>query len=178
MADRDLTIVFATREADDTLRWADRVAVLSGGRLAQVGRPMGVFRRPVSLDVAEAMGELNRFPATVSRADSALLVAGSRLVLAEGHAGLEDGRRVVVGVRPADLGPAAPDTPFSQRLRGTVGRLEQVGATQRVLFGLGQRQGVGFCAEIDASHRLAVGDRVDWVLAGFRLYDPTGGAAL
>lgn len=179
LSDHDLTVVFATREGNDTLRWADRVAVLAGGSLAQIGPPAEVFRRPVSVTVAEAMGELNRIPATVSLPDGTLEVAGSRIVPAMLPLGIEDGRRVVMGVRPSALRLAGSGTVFSHRLRGVVGRVEPVGATQRVLFGLGER-GVGFCASIDAGHRVTVGDRVDWALepADILLYDPVSGAAL
>lgn len=178
LSDSGLTVVFATREGSDTLRWSDRVAVLAGGGLAQVGPPAEVFRRPVSLTVAEAMGELNRFPATVSVPDGRLEVAGSRIAPATLSPDVENGRRVVMGVRPSGLRLAGAETPFGRRLRGVVGRVEPVGAHQRVLFGLGER-GVGFCATIDAGPRIEVGERVDWALEpDVRIYDPVSGAAL
>lgn len=179
LSDRDLTVVFATREGTDTLRWGDRVAVLAGGGLAQIGAPTEVFRYPVSLTAAEVMGELNRFPATVSVPDGRLQVAGSRVAPATLPSGIDHGRRVVMGVRPSSLRLAGAGTPFARRLRGVVGRVETVGAIQRVLFGLGER-GVGFCATIDAGPRLGAGDRVDWALEpdDVRIYDPVSGAAL
>lgn len=179
LSDPDLTVVFATREGIDTLRWSNRVAVLAGGGLAQIGPPTEVFRRPVSLAVAEAMGEMNRFPATVSLSDGSLEVAGSRVTPATLPPGIANGSRVVMGVRPSGLRLAGPGTPFARRLRGVVGRIEPVGALQRVLFGLGER-GVGFCAAIDAEPRLEVGDRVDWALEpdGIRIFDPVSGEAL
>lgn len=178
VADRDLTVVFATREAGDVLRWADRAAVLAGGRMEQVGRPLDVLRRPASLEVAETMGELNRIPGRFSAPDGVVEVAGSRLAPYEVPEHLRHGQRLVIGVRPADLDVAPAGTPFTRRLRGTVGRVEPVGATQRVLFGLDDVAGVGFCAEIDAVHRLMVGDRVDWSVGYLRLYEPSTGAAL
>lgn len=179
LSDPDLTVVFATQEGNDTLRWGDRVAVLADGGLAQIGPPTELFRHPVSLTVAEAMGELNRFPATVSLPEGRLEVAGSRLAPATLPSGIDHGRRVVIGVRPSGLHMAGAGTPFNRRLRGIVGRIETVGAIQRVLFGLGE-QGVGFCAAIDATLRLDVGDRVDWALEpdDIRIYDPVSGAAL
>lgn len=179
LSDPDLTVVFATREGNDTLRWGDRVAVLADGGLAQIGPPTEVLRRPVSLTVAEAMGELNRLPATVSLPEGRLEVAGSRLSAATLPPGIDNGRRVVIGVRPSALRLADDETPFNRRLRGVVGRIEMVGAIQRVLFGLGER-GVGFCATIDAAPRLGVGDRVDWALETneIRIYDPVSGVAL
>jgi ABC-type sulfate/molybdate transport systems ATPase subunit len=174
MEHRALTVVFATREGEDALRWADRVAVLAQGRMAQVDVPLVVYRHPVCLDVAEAMGELNRIPATVS--DGRLHVAGSLLSAEAGR--LPEGRRVVMGVRPSALEVAVEETPFSRRLRATVGSVSRIGPVQRVLFGLGRQRGIGFCAEIAASHRIAVGDHIVWWVTAMRLYDPLTGAAL
>ncbi|MFP3916131.1 MAG: ATP-binding cassette domain-containing protein, partial [Actinomycetota bacterium] len=180
IADRSLTVVFSTREGDDTLRWADRVAVLAGGRIAQEGVPIDVYRRPVSLEVAEMMGEINRIPATVSRREDALEVAGSRLAFDRGRRGPRPGERVVAGVRPSRLEVAGPGTPFSRRLRGTVGRIEPLGPGVRVLFGLGDRKGVGFSAVVGSASGLEVGDPVDWSVrpGSLRLYDPRSGRAL
>ncbi|HEX2153943.1 MAG TPA: ABC transporter ATP-binding protein [Acidimicrobiia bacterium] len=176
MSEPELTVIFASREGSDALRWADRVAVLAGGRLAQVGLPLEVYRAPGSLEVAELMGELNRIPA-VARAGG-VDIGGSRLAM--GLPAVENGRRLVVGLRPLDLIPARDGTPFDRRLRATVGRIEQVGATQRVMFGLGERPGVGFAAEIEADYRMARGVRIDWYVApdAVRLYDPVSGSAL
>ncbi|MGH8912033.1 MAG: ATP-binding cassette domain-containing protein, partial [Acidimicrobiia bacterium] len=48
MSRADLTVVMATNDPADAFRWADRVAVLTGGVVAQVGTPDGVYREPAS----------------------------------------------------------------------------------------------------------------------------------
>lgn len=171
------TVVVAGREGGEVRRWVDRVAVLSAGRLAQVGPPDEVYRRPVSLEVGEVMGELNRIPATF---DGRVLQAGaSRIVPEAVPSGLTAGSRVVMAVRPVDLSPAQPGTPFRLRLHGTVGRVERAGPHQRVLFGLGRQRGTGFCGVVDPDYRIRVGDRLDWGLdpGRLRLYDPVTGRA-
>lgn len=175
----DLTIILATNDPADAFRWADRLAVLDGGAVAQVGEPDTVYRSPVSLTVAELMGDLNRFPATVD-ANYDLEVGGSRLHLEPTPAGLATGQRVVVGVRPAALAPASAGIPFDRCLRTTVGRVEPLGGRSRVLFGLGERSGVAFAAEVTADLRPAVGDRIDWFVPpeAIRLYHPVSGDAL
>ncbi len=178
----ELTVVMATHEPADAFRWADRVAVLEGGRLAQIGPPGEVYDRPSTLEVAELMGEINRFPAIVARHPEGWCVdvVGSRLLLAESSPGLSDGQRVVAAVRPSDLEPASAGIPFDRRLRATVGRVELVGPNQRVLFGLGSSGGIGFVADIEASASVAAGDSLDWYVSpdAIRLYEPLTGNVL
>lgn len=177
----DLTVILATNEPSDALRWSDRVVALSEGRIAQVGAPGDVYRRPVSLAVADLLGEHNRIPASVrGGSEWQLEVGGSRLRLETVPAGLSDGQRVVIGVRPPDLVRASRGIPFDRRLRATVGRVEQLGATQRVMFGLGELPGVGFVAMVDSGEALHPRDRIDWFVSpsALRVFDPVTGMAL
>jgi ABC-type sugar transport system ATPase subunit len=178
----ELTVVMATHEPGDAFRWADRVAVLEGGRLAQIGPPADVYARPSTLEVAELIGEVNRFPAVASLQSQGWCVdvGDSRLLLGQSPPGLRDGERVVAAVRPPDLEPASAGIPFHHRLRATVGRVELVGPSQRVLFGLGSSRGIGFVAQIGASVSVEAGDSLDWYVPpdAIRLYEPVTGNAL
>lgn len=58
-----LTGIYVTHDRDEALSMADRLAVMEGGRLAQVGSPQEVYRNPVSRMVAEFIGEANFLPA-------------------------------------------------------------------------------------------------------------------
>lgn len=178
----ELTVVIATHEPADAFRWADRVAVLVGGGVAQVGRPLDVYARPTTLEVAELMGEINRFPATLApdEGEWCVDVVDSRLALERPPPSWVPGQRVVAAVRPEDLQPASGGIPFNRRLRATVGRVEPVGATQRVLFGLGGMAGIGFLAVIGASVPVTVGESLDWYVppGAIHLYEPMTGQAL
>jgi ABC-type Fe3+/spermidine/putrescine transport system ATPase subunit len=57
----DLTAVYVTHDQEEALSMADRLAVMVGGRLAQVGTPQAVYRNPVSRMVAGFIGETNLF---------------------------------------------------------------------------------------------------------------------
>jgi len=58
---RDLavTTLHATRNAADALALSDRLAVIDGGRVLQVGEPAELYQRPHSRAVAEALGPAN-----------------------------------------------------------------------------------------------------------------------
>jgi ABC-type Fe3+/spermidine/putrescine transport system ATPase subunit len=64
---RDLavTTVHATRNAADALALSDRLAVIDGGRVLQVGDPADLYHRPRNRSVAEALGPANFLPVKV-----------------------------------------------------------------------------------------------------------------
>jgi len=64
---RDLavTTVHATRNAADALALSDRLAVIDGGRVLQVGEPAELYHQPQSRAVAEALGPASFLPVHV-----------------------------------------------------------------------------------------------------------------
>ncbi len=60
-----LTAIYVTHDRDEALSMADRLAVMDGGRLAQVGTPEEVYRNPVSRMVAGFIGDTNIIPGNV-----------------------------------------------------------------------------------------------------------------
>jgi ABC-type Fe3+/spermidine/putrescine transport system ATPase subunit len=72
MLHRDLgtTIVFVTHDQEEALSMADRVAVLSDGRLRQLGTPSDLYREPADAFVADFIGETNFLPAYVLEKDA------------------------------------------------------------------------------------------------------------
>ena len=54
-----MTTLHATRNAADALALSDRLAVMDGGRVLQVGEPSELYHRPHSRAVAEALGPAN-----------------------------------------------------------------------------------------------------------------------
>jgi ABC-type Fe3+/spermidine/putrescine transport system ATPase subunit len=62
---RRVTALFVTHDQEDAFAVADRVAVLRGGRLLQVGPPELLYDRPASRAVAEFLGRAALVPAAV-----------------------------------------------------------------------------------------------------------------
>jgi iron(III) transport system ATP-binding protein len=54
-----LTAIYVTHDQKEALSISDRMAVLEGGKIAQIGAPEQVYRRPVSRVVADFIGETN-----------------------------------------------------------------------------------------------------------------------
>lgn len=62
-----LTSVFVTHDQEEALELADRVVVMSQGRIEQVGSPEEVYDSPATPFVYEFLGHVNRVPCTVAR---------------------------------------------------------------------------------------------------------------
>jgi sulfate transport system ATP-binding protein len=54
-----LTTVFVTHDQEEALDLADRIAILNGGQIEQVGAPMTVLDQPASAFVAGFVGQSN-----------------------------------------------------------------------------------------------------------------------
>ncbi len=61
-----LTSVFVTHDQEEALELADRVVVMSQGKIEQVGSPAEVYDSPATAFVSQFVGETNRLPVTVS----------------------------------------------------------------------------------------------------------------
>ena len=90
--DTGITFVFVTHDQDEALSMSDRVAVMSAGRVLQVGDPRTVYERPATRFVADFIGESNLLGATVESAVDGVvrvrLDAGASLSIeADGGAG-------------------------------------------------------------------------------------------
>lgn len=57
-----ITYLYVTHDRQEALRAADRVAVLRGGKLEQVGSPTELYRHPKSAFVASFLGPINWIP--------------------------------------------------------------------------------------------------------------------
>jgi ABC-type sugar transport system ATPase subunit len=115
------TVVYVTHDQVEAMTMADRIAILSAGRLQQVGTPQDVYDTPANLFVAQFIGTppMNTMPGTITTAGGvpAVDVGGGRVPVPPGLASsLAEGQPVVVGIRPEDLVVDA-DGPVEQKVR-------------------------------------------------------------
>lgn len=100
-----LTGIYVTHDQEEALAMADRMAVLSEGKIAQVGSPEEVYRKPSSSYVAGFIGETNLIRGRVreeSQGYCFVQTEGGALVGKVTAEGWQPGRngRVIVSVRP------------------------------------------------------------------------------
>ena len=95
-----ITTIYVTHDQEEALSISDRVAVLSQGRIEQIGHPSEIYGAPSTPFVAEFVGTMNRLEATVLDGDSGEVDhAGVRLTV-DAARGRRRGERVLVLVRP------------------------------------------------------------------------------
>ncbi len=74
-----ITTVYVTHDQKEALSMADRAAILSAGKLVQVGPPAELYRRPATRFAAEFLGETNFVPATLLEHRNGLVVVETPL---------------------------------------------------------------------------------------------------
>ena len=121
-----ITFVFVTHDQEEALSMSDRIVVMRAGRVEQIGGPREIYEKPVSLFVAQFVGESNLLEGTVT----ARLDKGSFSACVEGVACmLRQSKNLGIGdcfsvlLRPEDIHLVDPSNP-SARLRGQL--VEQI----------------------------------------------------
>ncbi|MHA3979109.1 ABC transporter ATP-binding protein [Halovulum sp. GXIMD14794] len=94
------TAVYVTHDQIEAMTMADKIVVMSEGRVEQVGTPLELYDEPRNLFVAAFIGSpsMNLLPAVV--APGGVQVGDGPVVPVQAKTGLEPGREIIVGVRP------------------------------------------------------------------------------
>jgi len=159
-----VTAVSVTHDQEEALSISDRVAVVNGGRLEQVGRPETVFQDPASRFVAEFLGKtgfVSGRPAS-GRVETPLGPLEPEMLR---NGGPDTGAAVDVLVRPDDLRATLAEDPEAN---GRIAHRQYVGSS--FLYRVELESGDAVYCEHNHVDRLEVGDpvRVD-VAAGHPL---------
>jgi putative spermidine/putrescine transport system ATP-binding protein len=96
-----ITTLFVTHDQEEALAISDRIGVMSGGRLEQLGSPTDVYRRPASAFVARFVGTMNELPAEVTGSNQVDVVGTT--VPTPSAATFNQGEQLTLLVRPEDL---------------------------------------------------------------------------
>jgi ABC-type Fe3+/spermidine/putrescine transport system ATPase subunit len=96
-----ITALFVTHEQEEAFDLGDRVAVVNGGRLEQVGTPEELYRSPASRFVATFIGRASVLPARWEEVRARL--SGGPVWSAEAVGAIEPGAAVDLVVRPESL---------------------------------------------------------------------------
>ncbi len=117
------TFVYVTHDQEEALMLSDRIAVLEGGRIAQMARPQEIYARPADRFVAEFVGEANLLSCQIADVREGRVTAvfsedSSACFEVAENARLERGGRALVVLRPHEF--AICEDPADATLKGTV----------------------------------------------------------
>ncbi len=95
-----ITTLYVTHDQEEALSISDRVAVLSKGRIEQIGPPPEIYDAPATPFVAAFIGTMNRLEATVTDGATGEVEYGGVRLPIDAARGRGNGARVLVLVRP------------------------------------------------------------------------------
>ena len=125
------TTVYVTHDQIEAMTMADKIVVMQGGRIEQVGAPLDLYDRPANIFVASFIGSpsMNLLDGRIIAGDGGLMVetVGAVLPLPAGIS-VEPGQAVVYGIRPEVLEVAPVG------LQGTVAVVEPTGSETHVIL--------------------------------------------
>jgi multiple sugar transport system ATP-binding protein len=124
------TTVYVTHDQIEAMTMADKIVVMQGGRIEQVGAPLELYDRPANVFVASFIGS----PA-MNMIDGRIVggmaeVVGARLALPASTTASE-GQDIVFGIRPEYFRPA------DQGLSGKIAVVEPTGSETHVVARIG-----------------------------------------
>jgi len=131
------TIILSTHDMIQGQRLADRIGVIMGGRMVQVGSPNDIFYQPFSKDIARLVGIDVTLKGVVKSNDRghAEIIIGNSIFEAITSAPAE--QRVVLYIRPEEVTIKLPEsesgkTSARNQLLGTITRMVQFGPFIRI----------------------------------------------
>ncbi|WP_017592101.1 ABC transporter ATP-binding protein [Nocardiopsis potens] len=128
--DVGITFVYVTHDQGEALTLSDRIAVMNGGLVEQLGTPQEVYERPATRFTAGFIGTSNLLSGEVTASSGGVIEVrtGGGAVRAAGSAAL--GERVEITVRPEKITLAAGAVePGACELPGTVIEAVYLGST-------------------------------------------------
>jgi spermidine/putrescine transport system ATP-binding protein len=141
--DVEITFIYVTHDQDEAMTMSNRIAVMRGGKVEQLGHPVQLYEQPRTAFVAGFLGVSNLLDGKVAARDGSLVdveLQNGRHVRAPLDAlSVVDGGAVRVGVRPEKLRlqlAASAETPASDSnsIEGTITDASYVGvSTQYVV---------------------------------------------
>jgi len=178
---RDLgtTTVYVTHDQTEAMTMGDRIAVLDGGELQQIGSPLECYNKPTNLFVASFIGSpsMNFFESNYFRNAEVMEHEAFTYNLNESIVDeLTDAAdELVLGIRPEDIAIASGDEPNA--IDVTVDVVEPLGNETYVYFSLANET----CpASVEGNRRISAGDQISIVFPNelVHIFDRATGRAI
>jgi len=163
------TIIYVTHDQVEAMTLADRIVVMRGGYIEQVGEPLKLFQEPANTFVAGFIGSppMNLVPAKIVRTDAGMklnLVGKLHIPIPEKpDAEIKDGMEVIMGLRTEDLTIDNESNKFPQdwKVDGVVKVVEPLGGETNMHMDL---QGAQFIAKSEGRRIINVGSQLKLAL--------------
>jgi spermidine/putrescine transport system ATP-binding protein len=128
-----ITFIYVTHDQEEALTMSDRLAVMSNGRIEQIGSPVEVYEEPSTAYVADFLGVSNLMSAQ-GDGGGRVRLGDFQLMAAHGDTGARGRIRIVI--RPERVHLDEHGTSGGNRIPGMVERVLYVGSTIQVIVHL------------------------------------------
>ena len=132
-AELGTTFVYVTHDQEEALAMSDRIAVMNGGRVEQIGSPREIYERPQTPFVADFIGSLNTLDLRADELVGSFAMMrvgeGERLIVPT-EAGVKQGDSLRIAVRPEQVQiglPTESEPNGGSRLTGTLAEVVYLG---------------------------------------------------
>ncbi len=132
-----ITFIYVTHDQEEALTMSDRIAVMSKGKIQQLGTPVEIYERPANKFVADFIGESNFLEGkikSISKNEASVFVP---VLNAEVKAtplaeGLVKGEEVVISIRPEKIRITEKSTKAENLFRAKVTNTVYIGADTHI----------------------------------------------
>ena len=161
-----ITFIYVTHDQEEALTMSDRIAVMDGGKLQQVGTPLEIYEYPQTRFVAEFIGDSNFLAGRIVSKQSGkitVLVDQQLPVLVATTEDLPAGKVVTLVLRPEKVAIYPADYEAENTWQGTVQEVVYIGTDTRYTVQLTAKSSIAIRRQNlhrDDLQRHRVGDRV------------------
>ena len=126
-----ITFIYVTHDQEEALSMSDKVVVMAGGRIQQIGTPTDIYNEPVNAFVADFIGESNILDGVMLR-DYKAKFSGQIFDCLD--SGFAEGEKVDIVVRPEDVDVVPAEKGM---LRGVVTSVTFKGVHYEIIVDIG-----------------------------------------
>jgi spermidine/putrescine transport system ATP-binding protein len=122
-----ITFIYVTHDQEEAMTMSNRLAVMRGGHIEQLGAPEDVYENPATEFVAGFLGASNMIEGDVKESSNGettvLLSTGSSVAVPTARVPVDGGSRVKVGVRPEKISIQREGSPVADGMNSVTGLL-------------------------------------------------------
>jgi spermidine/putrescine transport system ATP-binding protein len=135
-----ITFIYVTHDQEEALTMSDRIAVMDGGKVLQLGSPEEIYERPNTRFVADFIGETNILEGTAEAINGESIdvsLEGQAMVKAHCNVPVKMGQAVGVIIRPEQFSLGE-----DSMLKGRVEEMIYIGTDTRYIIRLTDKTSV------------------------------------
>jgi spermidine/putrescine transport system ATP-binding protein len=134
-----ITFIYVTHDQEEALTMSDRIAVMSAGRIVQIGTPQEVYESPADAYVADFLGAANLLDIVVTervRGGASTLSLGDTALATANEVPAAPGAKAQAVIRPERVGVEEHGSSGPNRVPALVDRIVYLGAATQVILRL------------------------------------------